>query len=313
MSNTFVAIDFETANSNRASACQVGIVKFVDGEIVGVFDTLITPHPSMDDFDYYNSQVHGIAKSDLNDAPTFPDVWDFISDFIGSETLVAHNAGFDMSVLRGLFELYGIRSTEYAYLCTMMLARNLVKPAELNLKFVAKIMNVDLTRHHNALDDASAAGGIAQALIAKFQVDNLIDLAELARIRPGKFSNESWRGSETRSIYNGKDETVAAMRERLSPEIDESGPLAGMTFVLTGTLPGMSRNEAHEQIIVNGGSWANSVTKKVSFLVEGDSNTAMFREGESMSSKSRAVYNLREQGIDISILDAEGFFSLINP
>jgi DNA polymerase-3 subunit epsilon len=288
-------------------------VKFVDGEIVDAFETLITPHSSMDQFDYYNSQVHGIAKSDLNNAPTFPDVWDSLSDFIGSEILVAHNAGFDMSVLRGLFELYGIQSPEYAYLCTMMLARNLVKPAELNLKFVAKTMNVELTRHHNALDDASAAGNIAQALIMQFQVDNLNDLAELARIRPGNFSNESWRGSETRSIYNGKDETFAAMRERLSPEIDESGPLAGMTFVITGTLPGMSRNEAHEQIILAGGSWTNSVTRKVSFLVEGDSNTAMFRQGESMSSKSRAVYDLRDQGMDISILDAEGFFSLINP
>jgi DNA polymerase III epsilon subunit-like protein len=313
MKNSFIAVDFETANSSRASACQIGLVKYVDGEIVDTFESLIKPHPTMSQFDGYNILVHGINAADVKNAPEFDQLWSQLSEFIDTEFLVAHNAGFDMSVFRGLFDLYGLTYPELQYLCTMMLSRNLVKPAELNLKYVAKTMGVDLTRHHNALDDAMAAGGITQALISQFEVGDLLELSALAKIRPGKFSSTGWRGSATRSSYNGKDETLAAMRERLSSDIDPSGPLAGSVFVLTGAIPGMSRNEAHERIVLAGGSWATSVTKKVTFLVEGDANSAMFREGETMSSKSRAVYDLREKGIEVSILDAHGFLSLLSP
>jgi DNA ligase (NAD+) len=48
------------------------------------------------------------------------------------------------------------------------------------------------------------------------------------------------------------------------------GPLSGKTFVLTGTLPGRSREEAKRAITAAGGKVSGTVSKKTSFLVAGD-------------------------------------------
>jgi DNA ligase (NAD+) len=50
----------------------------------------------------------------------------------------------------------------------------------------------------------------------------------------------------------------------------ESQPLAGLTFVVTGTLPTLSRDEAHELIKSHGGKVAGSVSKKTSYVVAGE-------------------------------------------
>ena len=49
------------------------------------------------------------------------------------------------------------------------------------------------------------------------------------------------------------------------------GPLAGRTIVVTGTLPGLSRDEAQDLIRRHGGAPAGSVSKKTSFVLAGDS------------------------------------------
>jgi DNA polymerase-3 subunit epsilon len=55
----FVALDFETANADLSSICQVGIAVFQDGEVVDTFSSLIDPD---DYFDPINSSIHGIRE-----------------------------------------------------------------------------------------------------------------------------------------------------------------------------------------------------------------------------------------------------------
>jgi DNA ligase (NAD+) len=57
--------------------------------------------------------------------------------------------------------------------------------------------------------------------------------------------------------------------EEEGPAPGTSGPLVGKTFVITGTLPGMSREQAAEAIEAAGGKVTNSVSKKTDFLVVG--------------------------------------------
>ena len=73
--------------------------------------------------------------------------------------------------------------------------------------------------------------------------------------------------------------------------------LAGLTFVVTGTLPGYSRDSAAEAITSRGGKVSGSVSKKTSYVVV----------GESPGSKYDKAVSLK-----VPILDAEGFEVLLN-
>lgn len=95
MSQRFVAIDFETANADLASICQVGIATFEDGKLVDAWESLINP---LDYFDWFNVEVHGIDEYDVVDAPTFPQVASEILQRIENHVVVSHTS-FDRTTL----------------------------------------------------------------------------------------------------------------------------------------------------------------------------------------------------------------------
>ena len=67
---TFNAIDVETANADRASICQIGLVHIQDGKIQDQWKTLINPE---DWFDPWNIEIHGIDEAAVSGSPTLPE------------------------------------------------------------------------------------------------------------------------------------------------------------------------------------------------------------------------------------------------
>jgi DNA polymerase-3 subunit epsilon len=160
----FAAIDFETANYDRSSVCSVGVVIVRDGEIVDKFYSLIQPEPNY--YNYWCTQVHGLCRTDTDDAPVFPEVWAQIEPLIEGLPLVAHNRPFDEGCLRAVFRIYQMDYPEYEFLDTFAASRRLQPDLENHqLQTVAAACGFQMVNHHHALTDAEACAWIARALL----------------------------------------------------------------------------------------------------------------------------------------------------
>lgn len=70
---SWVAIDFETANRTRGSACALGVAIVEAGQVIDRASWLIRP-PTLD-FNPYNVMIHGITAADVASSPTFDLLW----------------------------------------------------------------------------------------------------------------------------------------------------------------------------------------------------------------------------------------------
>ena len=66
---------------------------------------------------------------------------------------------------------------------------------------------------------------------------------------------------------------------------EKSDIFAGLTFVLTGTLPTMTRNEASDIIVANGGKVSSSVSKKTSYVLAGEEAGSKLTKAQSLGVK----------------------------
>ena len=166
--NSFVAIDFETANNHPTSICAVGAVKVVDGMIVDRLYRLVRPEPDFY-FRYFTEKMHGIGPADTADAPTFDVIWDScLRAFIGDLPLVAHNKRFDEKCLTETCRCYRIDLEDNPFFCTLQAARKQIPKGYLksySLPYVCEALAIPFKDHHNALADAEACAKIAIVLL----------------------------------------------------------------------------------------------------------------------------------------------------
>lgn len=170
----FAAIDFETANAKRTSACSVGIAVVENGTLLDTYHWLIKPTPYQ--FHPINISIHGITPEDVLEAPSFFQVWQQVQEIIGSLPLVAHNAAFDMSVLRHGLDLTQSPYPSVEYLCTMLLARRTL-PGAANHKLNTLCQHYSIPlQHHDAASDATACASLLLCLSRELGVDSLPQL-----------------------------------------------------------------------------------------------------------------------------------------
>jgi len=155
-SKRFLAIDFETANQNRDSACSIGLVKVENNRVVHQEARYIRPPYRNFQFTY----IHGISWNDVVSEPTFATVWkDLRPHFEGIDFLVAHNAKFDASVLKACCLRYSIDPPQIPFQCTVEIARAQWSIYPTKLHDVCQSLGIPL-QHHEALSDALACAKI---------------------------------------------------------------------------------------------------------------------------------------------------------
>ena len=155
----FTAIDFETANGQRASACSLALVIVRKNQIVDELYSLINPQTK---FFWQNIKIHGLHASDVKDAPTFPELWPPIKSLFRPDQLVtAHNAAFDNGVLSQTLSRYHIQQPRYLTIDTLKTSRKFYPQlSRYRLNNVCDYLKISLQHHHNALSDSVACAQI---------------------------------------------------------------------------------------------------------------------------------------------------------
>lgn len=181
-----IAIDFETANENRASPCAVGLAWIEDGIVTRRAYSLIRP-PEMR-FSPGNIRVHGIRPADVVDAEEFPAV---MAPFLGelSDTLVlAHNAAFDMGVIAATYALYGRPVPRMRYLCTRGIAQR-AWPEEPRFGLAPLAAKIGFRfGHHHAEEDAAACAAVALACARHVGTTRIGQMAEALALSPRRLA-----------------------------------------------------------------------------------------------------------------------------
>lgn len=272
----FIAIDFETANRCRESACAIGLTYVENMEIVDQEYHLIKPTPFY--FDAINQSVHGISKRQVEESPTFDQVWGKIKDKIHQKQLVAHNASFDFSVLRYALSAYDIPFPDITYGCTLQLFRKLGLPIENNkLSSLARYYNLSLD-HHHALSDSVVCAQIAIALMKDLQMSNLSNLAGHFGYQLGSISQTAVTPftkskksntvkAEFSKVFEERNYTYLSNRAKfLSQKTDL---LLGKKIIISGSFQQIERSALSRFIQINGGKLQTSVSSKTDLIIFG--------------------------------------------
>ena len=152
-----IVFDVETPNASNHRISSIGISVIEDGRITEEFGTLVNPECG---FDAFNIQLTGIRPEMVQDAPTFPELWQRIEPLMNSGILAAHNAVFDLGVLGCCLRDYGIRWKPSAnYLCTVQMGRKLLPGMSHKLNVLCEFYQISLD-HHRAESDSHACAEI---------------------------------------------------------------------------------------------------------------------------------------------------------
>ena len=171
----FAAIDFETATSQRNSACSVAIVQVRNGEICDSYYTLLRP-PDMR-FYPFNISIHGIHPEDVADAPTFAEAWPEMRKKLEGRIVVAHNASFDMGVLRASLAGCHLPKPCFSYCCTVKISQRAWPDlANHKLDTMGEFLHARF-RHHDALEDAKICAMIPLAAGNEIHADDFREMA----------------------------------------------------------------------------------------------------------------------------------------
>ena len=298
----FISIDFETANEKRNSPCSIGIVVVKNGEAIERIHHLIKPKEMR--FMPINIGIHGIRPSMVKDEMEFDKVWNKIKHHFDGSLVIAHNASFDISVLRNTLELYNIEAPSFDYICTMKLSRNFYKQLDnAKLNTVNEFLGYEF-KHHDALADASACSNILLNISKELNTKDIKEISKVIGVTIGSVHKNGYTPSSTKGRVlktSGKLLTREDKNESLN-----YGSFKDEVVVFTGGLASMTRDKAIMLVRKLGGSIGSSVTKKTTCLV----TNAKDIEGllrEEMSGKMKKAMDLKAKGQVITFLNEEEF------
>lgn len=281
---TFIALDVETANADMSSICQIGVASFEGGKDVYRWETLIDPDCF---FDSINVSIHGIDEDAVSGAPSFAEVFPVLVEMISGKVVVTHTS-FDRTAIQRACNRHSSSMVECTWLDSSRVARRAwpeVSKRGYGLSNLAARLGI-VFEHHNALQDALAAGQVLTRAVTESGKDL-----------------DWWMHQVSRRINPARASHLPDV------EINLDGDLFGETVVFTGSLS-MSRVLAEQTAMLAGCAVSKSVNKRVTLLVVGDQDATKLA-GHEKSSKHRKGEELILAGQDIRIVGESDFLLMV--
>jgi DNA polymerase-3 subunit epsilon len=189
---TFCVLDLETtgASANTCEITEIGAVKYLGGQVVGTYQTLVNPGTGIPPF---ITILTGITEAMVCEAPRIEAVLPSFLEFCRDAVLVGHNVRFDLSFLdaaarRLSYPLAGTEPLSRRVVDTVGLARRLIRSEvrDLTLATLAVYLRSPFAPTHRALDDAKATAHVFHTLLERagsLGVTGLDDLLQLPTAR----------------------------------------------------------------------------------------------------------------------------------
>lgn len=300
----FVSIDFETANSDRASVCAMGITLVDSLKIIEKKYWLIKPYELY--FDPFNVSIHGISEADVKDKPEFNELWPEIKQYINKNLVIAHNASFDISVLRHVLNHYEIDYPEFPYSCTWYISKKVWQGLNSYcLDNIADYLSIDF-KHHNAEEDSRACSIIAIKACEKFNTTYLTELTKILDLNHGYLRKNEYNPV----CYKSNNLRVKDIKPDTN-QFDETCLIFNKSFVFTGTLESMIRKSAIQKVVNAGGVCHQTVREDSNYLVVGIQDYRKLKDGKR-SNKIKEADDLVSRGFDIEIIHEDDFLRMFN-
>lgn len=315
LAESYVVLDLETTgrNHNKDSIIEIAAVKYVHGNEIGTFETLVNPGKLIPE---EVTDLTGISNEAVATAPEIKEVLPEFITFIGKLPIVAHNAPFDKSFLCDAFYTCGY-NFDYSVIDTLKLSRKAFPEFE-NHKLENLKVWLELPEQpsHRALADVYTCAALYLKCTSKLMEDQLIKNTSDDDSENNELSNEASyrkRGS-SRKVPAVVSHFNNVNPKDISPTVtafDEGNPLFGKNIVFTGEL-NMDRAEAMQIAVNSGAIVKSSVSKKTDYLVVGKQDKALVGE-DGMSTKEEKAYDLNKSGkANIIFLNEDQFLQLIN-
>lgn len=292
----YTALDLETTglDPRMDGIIEIGAIRVRDGHEVERYHTMVNPERPIP---WIVTDITGITDDMVKDAPKLDETLGEFLNWLGDDVLLGHNVNFDINFLYDHAEELHERPVSNDFIDTMRLARHLY-PNEKHNRLTDLIARFDIaeTQEHRALAD------VEQTIACyDYMIGHLDDLGVDLPADEGR--RRGWSGT----LFRGEDDLL-----QIAP-VDEVTPdpaFEGLTFVFTGALKRMTRENAQRAVANLGGLNGKNVTKSTNYLVTGSTDYNSALKGEK-SSKWKKAEKLQSEGQDISIISEDVFYDML--
>jgi DNA polymerase-3 subunit epsilon len=182
----FLAVDTETNGQpkDRCELTEVGVVLVGGGELHDRWSSLVGVSEPLG---RGIQRFTGITQAMVDEAPPPEQVLPELAEQLRGRLLVAHNARFDVGVLKQAFERAELEWPDPPVLCTVALARRLAPlQRRRGLASLADALGIEVSQTHRALPDAETCARVLCALLPRLCANARTIGEALALVRPRK-------------------------------------------------------------------------------------------------------------------------------